>query len=84
MSSPRKVTFGRVMVVTQVALSLALLASAGMLLRSFDNLLRTDVGFQREHVLLFKVASESSDTNRTNGWPRSTTVSGRNWTRSRA
>jgi predicted permease len=59
MATPRKVTFGRAMVVTQVALSLALLASAGMLLRSFENLVHTDTGFDREHVVLFKVASES-------------------------
>jgi predicted permease len=60
MASPRKVGFGRVMVVSQVALSVALLATAGMLLRSFENLVQCSTGFDREHVLLFKVASESS------------------------
>jgi predicted permease len=30
-----------------------------MLLRSFENLVRTDTGFDRERVMLFKVASES-------------------------
>jgi predicted permease len=60
MSSPRKVNFGRLMVISQVALSLALLVTAGMLLHSFENLVRTDTGFQADRVLLFKIDSESS------------------------
>ena len=38
-------------VVTQVALSLLLLVSAGLLIRSFDKLLRVDVGFKTERLL---------------------------------
>ncbi|MEA2205265.1 MAG: hypothetical protein QOE77_2041 [Blastocatellia bacterium] len=38
-------------VVIQVALSLLLLVSAGLLIRSFDKLLRVDVGFKTESVL---------------------------------
>jgi putative ABC transport system permease protein len=38
-------------VVIQVALSLLLLVSAGLLIRSFDKLLRVDVGFKTERVL---------------------------------
>ncbi|HKR59810.1 MAG TPA: ABC transporter permease [Pyrinomonadaceae bacterium] len=38
-------------VVVQVALSLLLLVSAGLLLRSFDKLLRVDVGFKTERLL---------------------------------
>jgi putative ABC transport system permease protein len=38
-------------VVAQVALSLLLLVSAGLLLRSFDKLLRVDVGFKTERLL---------------------------------
>jgi putative ABC transport system permease protein len=38
-------------VVAQVALSLQLLVSAGLLLRSFDKLLRVDVGFKTQQLL---------------------------------
>jgi putative ABC transport system permease protein len=38
-------------VVGQVALSLLLLVSAGLLIRSFDKLLRVDVGFKTERLL---------------------------------
>ncbi|HKO96755.1 MAG TPA: ABC transporter permease [Pyrinomonadaceae bacterium] len=38
-------------VVAQVALSLLLLVSAGLLIRSFDKLLRVDVGFKPEQLL---------------------------------
>lgn len=38
-------------VVAQVALSLLLLVSAGLLIRSFDKLLRVDVGFNTERLL---------------------------------
>ena len=38
-------------VVLQVALSLLLLVSAGLLIRSFDKLLRVDVGFKTEKLL---------------------------------
>ena len=38
-------------VVVQVALSLLLLVSAGLLLKSFDKLLRVDVGFKTERLL---------------------------------
>jgi putative ABC transport system permease protein len=38
-------------VVAQVALSLILLVSAGLLIRSFDKLLRVDVGFRPERLL---------------------------------
>lgn len=60
MASPRKVTFGNAIVVGQVALSLILLVAAGLLLRSFQNLVATSTGFDRDNVLLFKIDSESS------------------------
>jgi putative ABC transport system permease protein len=41
-------------VVAQVALSLLLLVSAGLLIRSFDKLLRVNVGFKPEHILSFE------------------------------
>ena len=41
-------------VVAQVALSLLLLVSAGLLIRSFDKLLRVNVGFKTESLLSFE------------------------------
>ena len=41
-------------VVAQVALSLLLLVSAGLLIRSFDKLLRVNVGFKTEQLLSFE------------------------------
>ena len=60
LSSPKKVTFGRALVVAQVALSLGLLVTAGVLLHSFANLVSISTGFERQSVLLFKIDSESS------------------------
>jgi putative ABC transport system permease protein len=45
----------RAFVITQVALALALLACAGLVGRSFVNLLRIDVGFNPSHVLTLDV-----------------------------
>jgi predicted permease len=55
MASPRKVTFGRAMVISQVALSMALLVGSGLLLKSFQNLITKSLGFDREHVLVVQV-----------------------------
>jgi putative ABC transport system permease protein len=44
-----------VLVVGQVALALVLLAGAGLLLKSFANLQRVDLGFEPEHVLTARV-----------------------------
>ena len=43
-------------VASQVALSLVLLVTAGLLLRSFWNLATLDIGFDRNHVLLVRAA----------------------------
>ncbi len=43
-------------VASQVALSLVLLVTAGLLLRSFWNLSGLDIGFDRNHVLLVNAA----------------------------
>lgn len=47
----------QVLVTGQVALSLLLVASAGMLLRSYANLTRVDVGFNAEDVITFRVGA---------------------------
>ena len=59
-ASPGRVSFGRALVAGQVALSLILLITAGLLVRSFRNLATADLGFDRQNVLLFKIDSESS------------------------
>ena len=46
-----KLPAGRALVVLQVALSLTLLAGAILLLRTFENLLDVDTGFERDRVL---------------------------------
>src|SRR6202042_1175416 len=60
MAAPGKVTFGRALVAGQVAISLGLLVTAGLLLHSFSNLISIGTGFDRESVLVFKLDTESS------------------------
>lgn len=60
MTSPSKVNFGRLLVAGQVAVSLGLLVTAGLLLHSFSNLMSLGTGFDKQNVLLFKLDSESS------------------------
>jgi putative ABC transport system permease protein len=45
----------------QVALSVALLAGAGLLVRSIHELSRVDPGFERGHVLTFRVSGSFAD-----------------------
>ena len=45
----------QVLVTTQVALALVLLASAGLLVRSFVHLVRADAGFRTENRLVFRI-----------------------------
>src|SRR5687768_1105801 len=47
--------WGRTLVITQVAVSLTLLVGAGLFTRSLAKLRNVDLGFQREHVLVFSV-----------------------------
>ena len=44
----------------QVALSLGLLVTAGLLLHSFRNLISVETGFERQNVLLFKLDTQSA------------------------
>jgi predicted permease len=54
-SGGRRFGWGRTLVVTQVAMSLTLLVGAGLFIRSLGKLRAVDLGFQREHVLVFSV-----------------------------
>jgi len=47
---------GRMLIVTQVALSLVLLLGAGLLVRSFQKLCSVNLGFEKENVLQFDLA----------------------------
>jgi predicted permease len=54
--SPRESSvLDKALVVTQVALSLVLLAGAGLFLRSLQNLWRLDPGYDRHNVLMFSL-----------------------------
>jgi predicted permease len=46
----------------QVALTVALLAGAGLLLRSFDAVTRIDLGFDAERVLTFRLSGSFAET----------------------
>jgi predicted permease len=50
-----RVSIGKALVVGQIALSLVLVAAAGLLLGSWRKLLTVDTGFQRDHILLVNV-----------------------------
>ena len=50
-----RLTFGKLFVVSQVALSLLLLIGAGLFVRSLRNLQQVDAGFARENVLVTKL-----------------------------
>src|SRR6185369_13239906 len=54
-SGSRWFGWGRTLVVTQVAVSFTLLVGAGLFIRTLGNLKAVDLGFQREHVLVFSV-----------------------------
>ena len=47
----------RVLVLTEFALALTLLAAAGLVIRSFWNLVHVDLGLQTDHVLTFVLAA---------------------------
>jgi predicted permease len=58
----------RVFVVTQVALALALLVCAGLVGRSFVNLLRIDIGFNPSHLLTLDVTLPNATADRHNAF----------------
>ena len=56
-----RLRLGKVLVISQVALSLVLLIGAGLLAASFRKLITVDAGFNRENVLLVNVDPGSSN-----------------------
>jgi predicted permease len=50
-----RATFSRSLIVGQIALSILLLAAAGLFLRSLRNLTHVDLGFDPQHVLVFSL-----------------------------
>jgi predicted permease len=56
--------FGKSLVVTQVAISVALLSAASLFVRHLSNLEHLDLGFRRDHVLLVDLNAASSGYDR--------------------
>ncbi len=61
-ASRSRLTPNKLLIVTQVALSLFLLVGAGLFIRSLQNLKNLDAGFDRENVTLFSLNSPSGYT----------------------
>jgi putative ABC transport system permease protein len=55
-AEPARRRMGSTLVATQVALSLVLLAGAGLLMKSFIRLVHVDAGFNPDHVLIANVS----------------------------
>jgi predicted permease len=53
-------SLARALIVSQVALSLVLLAGAGLFLRSLVNLTKADTGFNKQNVLIFQLDEYSA------------------------
>jgi predicted permease len=51
----QKLRLGRLLVVAQIAMTLLLVVSAGAFVRSLQNLRASDVGFERQRVLMFEI-----------------------------
>jgi predicted permease len=54
------IPFGRVLVVAQLALSTLLLIGGGLLVRSMQQLLHTDIGVDRDHIIVARVRTLQS------------------------
>ncbi len=57
LDSARRLPASRLLVITQVAISVVMLSAAGLFLRSLQQLRQVDLGYNREHVLMFRVDS---------------------------
>jgi predicted permease len=58
--SGRRLTLGKTLVIVQVALALLLVTAAGLLARTLRNLLQSDLGFERDHVLTVRIDPRSA------------------------
>lgn len=59
-TEPVRSRLARGLIVAQVALSLVLLAGAGLFLRSLDNLMHADLGFDKQNALIFGIDASSA------------------------
>jgi predicted permease len=55
-----RVPFGRALVVTQIGLSMLLLIGGGLLVRSMQQLLHSDLGVDRDHIVAVRVRTARS------------------------
>jgi len=58
--SPSRRRLRSMLVVTEIALALVLLVSAGLMVRGFRNLANEEMGFDRRHVLTFRISLAES------------------------
>ena len=56
----RRVTLSRILIVAQIAISLVLLAAAGLFVRTLSKLQSLDLGFTRHNVLVFKLNAKQA------------------------
>jgi putative ABC transport system permease protein len=59
-ASPSRHRLRSMLVVTEIALALVLLVSAGLMVRGFRNLANEELGFDRSHVLAFRISLAES------------------------
>ena len=59
----RSRAFGSLIVITQIALAMPILAAAGLVTRTLANLRAEDVGFNPQHLLVFRIDSTYSRKN---------------------
>jgi predicted permease len=59
----RSVAFGSLIVITQIALAMPILAAAGLVTRTLANLRAEEVGFNPQHLLVFRIDSTYSRKN---------------------
>jgi predicted permease len=62
LSAPRQ-RLGKVLIIVQVGLTMLLVVSAGLMIRTFTNLVRVAPGFNAENVLLFKIKPSDAGYN---------------------
>jgi putative ABC transport system permease protein len=62
-SAPRWQKLRKLLVVSEIGMAVALLAAAGLLVRSFDNLLAVDPGFRPEGVVVAPITLDSHQYN---------------------